>query len=154
NGERTFFQFSFEKTWEVKLRRELEKVDRYRHEIDAFTFITTQRVSGSKRDALASYVKDRFGWALTIYDREWLRPQLEEVHPHLARKYFGIEVVAPETVEISVEQISFKGPKAARKFYEQGEFDAAVVELRRWLEKHPADGNAWSNLAWCEYQQH
>jgi tetratricopeptide (TPR) repeat protein len=153
-GERTFFQFSYEKRWEAKLRRELRKVQSYRHEIDRYAFITTQRVSGAKRDELGQLVAKQFGWQLTIYDREWLRVQLEEVHPHLAKKYFALDVATATMVELDVAQPTFVGHAAARELYEREEYDAAAVVLRRWIREHPTDGDAWTVLAWCEYQQH
>lgn len=153
-GEQTFFQFSYEKRWEPKLRRELAKVRAYRHEIDRYAFITTQRVSGAKRDELAQLVAKQVGWQLTIYDREWLRVQLEEVHPHLAKKYFGLDIATTTVVDLVVAQPTFVGHAAARELYERGEYDAAGVTLRRWVREHATDGDAWTVLAWCEYQQH
>lgn len=151
SGERTFFQFTVEQRWESKLRRELEKVERYKHEIDVYGFITTQRVSGAKRDQLAKQMSEQYGWELTVFDREWLRVQLEEVHPELAKKYFGLDLTTATAIDLDVGRPA--GHAAARAFYDRGEYDAAAVELRRWLRKHPTDGHGWTVLAWCEYEQ-
>jgi tetratricopeptide (TPR) repeat protein len=151
SGERTFFQFTVERRWEPKLRLELEKVERYRHEIDVYGFITTHRVSGAKRDQLAKHVSERYGWELTVFDREWLRVQLEEVHPELAKKYFGLDLTSSTAIDLDIVRPA--GHAAARAFYDRGEYDASAVELRRWLRKHPTDGHGWTVLAWCEYEQ-
>src|SRR5689334_15526785 len=52
-GEVTFFQYSLEKTWETKLKRELKKVKENGHSISRYIFVTTQAVTGNKRDQLA-----------------------------------------------------------------------------------------------------
>ena len=41
-------------------------------------------------DRLRHQVNDNYGWELIIYEREWLRLQLEEAHRDLAEKYLGI----------------------------------------------------------------
>jgi len=108
--ERVFCQFSLDKRWEAKLRRELENVKtKYAHDIDVFLFVTSQEVSGQKHDKLLEEVAAKYGWRLDLRDRRWLRLQLEDSHRDLAKRYFDIDLDAPGApVDVSLEPSSMR----------------------------------------------
>src|SRR5258706_2741971 len=95
SGSVVFFQFSREERWERKLQKEARKIAKYGHSISALVFVTSRIVTGEKRDKLKKAFKKKFGWGLAIYEREWLRYQLEERHPDLAERHLGVTV--PQT---------------------------------------------------------
>jgi tetratricopeptide (TPR) repeat protein len=153
SGGVTFFQYSLEDRWENKLLRELQKVHENKHLIDIYVFVTSQKVTGEKRDKLRKIVADKYKWELYIYDREWLRHRLEEVHPDLAVKYhmsvnllpnkpFQLEVPAPSP-DSSIETMW--------KLYLEGDFEAASVEFKRFLTRNHNNLKVWQALVWCQY---
>ena len=82
-----FFQFSLEINWEKKLKRELKKLKESQHAFHQYIFVTSQKVTGNKRDHYKNFVKNEFGWEFEMFEREWLRIVLEEKYPNIANKY-------------------------------------------------------------------
>lgn len=152
SGEKTFFQFSLEDRWQGKLDRELDKVMRNSHDIDAFLFVTTASVTGTTRDKLAAQVKDTYGWNLEMRDREWLRLQLEEAHPDLAERHLGIKQPQHAPATPIVEMALLAGKQEGAALYNAGQCGPAAVALKAWLSTHPDDAPAWRALASCHYQ--
>ncbi|HYH05715.1 MAG TPA: tetratricopeptide repeat protein [Thermoanaerobaculia bacterium] len=154
SGERTFFQFSLADRWEQKLKDELAKVKRNKHDIDAFLFVTTASVTGTTRDRLSKWVKEQYGWRLEIRDREWLRLQLEEAHPDLAERHLGVPQAHHKTPAPSLELPPLISKSVAAELFNAGKYGPAAVALSEWLTGHPEDAAAWRALAACHYQQH
>jgi tetratricopeptide (TPR) repeat protein len=144
-GGITFFQYSIEKKWERKLREELDKVHTNRHVINFYVFVTTQSISGSKRDKLVPMAEAQYKWHLIIYDREWLRLRLEEVHPDLAAKYLGISVTSTSPVPLGN---SFE---RAWQLYLQHRYEAAAAEFHELLKRDGGNLRGWQALSWCQY---
>jgi tetratricopeptide (TPR) repeat protein len=153
SGERTFFQFSLADRWAAKLEDELAKVKRNGHDIDAYLFVTTGPVTGTKRDQLGAAVKEGYGWRLDMREREWLRLQLEEAHPDLAERHLGIpqahEQAGPSTVDLP----PLVARSAGAKLFNEGKYAHAAVALTDWLSTHADDARSWCALAACHYQQ-
>ncbi|MEW6378093.1 MAG: tetratricopeptide repeat protein [bacterium] len=153
-GGVTFFQYSLEKRWEVKVNRELKKVKENGHIIHFYVFVTSQKVTGEKRDKLAEITATTYEWQLLIYDREWLRHRLEEVHPDLAAKYLGITNVMGQKYPASKLKTTISQGKKNEKawqLYLQKEYEAAVVEFNGLLKKNDQDAITWHALAECQY---
>lgn len=153
-GGITFFQYSLEERWEGKLKRELEKVCKHDHKIDSYVFVTSRKVTGRKRDQLASIVANKYQWGLIIYDREWLRHRLEEVHPDLAAKYLAV----PESISIRkptrsepIPPAPDQGNEKAWVLFRQAEYEAASVEFKTLLKMNDKNVRLWQALAWCQY---
>jgi len=153
SGEKTFFQFSLADRWEKKLKDELEKVRRNGHDIDSFLFVTTAAVTGTTRDNLAKWVKEKYGWRLEIREREWLRLQLEEVYPDLAERHLGIPQAHHDTPQTPLDLPPLVSKSSATDLFNAGRFGPASVALADWVETHPDDAAAWRALASCHYQQ-
>jgi tetratricopeptide (TPR) repeat protein len=154
-GGTVFFQYSQEGRWGKKLSKELKKVQQNEHQIVAFVFVSSRSVSGAARDKLKTVVAKQYGWDLIIYEREWLRLQLEEAHPDLAAKYLGIEPTSYQSVS-PIQPKPPLGPedqeKKAWQLYRIEDYDGAAVEFKRWVSKHRNDLSAWNALAWCQFR--
>ena len=86
------FQFSLERDWKNKLRRDARKLANRRSEFSTFVFVTSQKARGVDVDSLKSEFLREYGWTLIVFSREWLRLQLEVAHPDLASRHLGIDV--------------------------------------------------------------
>ena len=153
SGERTFFQFSLADRWDAKLAEELAKVKRNGHDIDAYLFVTTGSITGTKRDQLRDDVKKSYGWRLETRDREWLRLQLEEAHPDLAERYLGILQAHHQVSPTPVDLPPLVGRSAGAKLFNAGKYAHAAVAFIEWLTTHADDAKSWCALASCHYQQ-
>lgn len=153
-GEAAFFQFSLVEDWRDKLRRDARKLADRDAEFSTLVFVTSQKARGVDVDSLATEVRQEYGWKLIVYSREWLRLQLEEAHPDLAKKYLGIEVPAwPGRLSAIVR---FSKPTDERLSeawvaLEAGAHERAAVELKDFLEEQPESALAWQALAWSQY---
>ena len=76
-GRRVVFQYSYQKTWQQKLRTELQKIKDKKLDPVRYVFVTNQRVADQQRTNLTKWVRDEYGWDLELYDQEWLRARLE-----------------------------------------------------------------------------
>jgi len=97
-----FFQFTLEKDWEKKLKRELIKLEEKQHVIHEYIFVTSQRVTGRRIDYYKERIFQKYGWDFSLYEREWLRIILEEKYPLLASKYLQIEIINDNNKEMKV----------------------------------------------------
>ncbi len=146
----TIFQFSLEDRWEKKLNRDAEKIRRHTPEARSLIFVTSQQVTGAKREKLASEFKLQFDFDLTVYDRHWIRIRLEESHGDLAKKYLGLEL--PRTIchsahlielsdydgELPPETFDGTSPELVR---------ASIIESTR---REPEVAGHWGQLAKIE----
>lgn len=67
------FQFSLEKKWEQKLSRDATKIAKGDSDVGEMVFVTSQKVTGVRKNQLRAEFKSKRRWELTIYDREWFR---------------------------------------------------------------------------------
>jgi tetratricopeptide (TPR) repeat protein len=153
SGEKTFFQFSLADRWEKKLQKELAKVKQNGHDIDAYLFVSTASITGTRTDQLSKIVSEEYGWRLEIREREWLRLQLEEVHPDLAERHLGIPQAHQQASATTIDLPPLAGKSDAAKLFNDGRYAAAAVALTEWLTVHSDDGTSWCALASCHYQQ-
>jgi tetratricopeptide (TPR) repeat protein len=153
NHDRTFFQYSLEKKWEDKLKREINKIKSYDQQIDSLVFVTSQNVSGYKRDKLEHEFSHEYECELIIFDREWLRLQLEEANKDLAQKYLGI----PADILITDPREGAKPSTPSKEHLEEawmlfisGDYEQAFPKLKRLLGTG-FDVDVWKGIAWCHY---
>ena len=150
-GERVVFQFSLEKKWEAKLRRELKRVRQHGHTINKFVFVTSQKVTGQARDKLKREVLHEFGWGLEIFDREWLRLQLEVAHPDLATHYLRVpEKPTQERLRPLVHVDLPEGYEPLRALLRAGRFDEAIPVIKAQIGTGER-AELWEALAWSYY---
>jgi tetratricopeptide (TPR) repeat protein len=153
-GCAAFFQFSLEQNWKVKLRRDARKLSDRRSEFSTLVFVTSRTARGVDVDALKKEFRQEYGWTLIVFSREWLRLQLEEAHPDLAKKHLDVDVLTlsqPSGViqfasDSMDEQLSSASARMAA-----GAYEPAIVELKAYLENHPESYSAWQALAWSHY---
>lgn len=93
-GERSgevIFQYSLEKEWRAKLRRELKKVKGNGFNPAKFVFVTNGKVTSSAWERLKGELEPEYGWEIDIRDQEWLRMKLESPeYVGLRRQYLGL----------------------------------------------------------------
>ena len=101
-----YFQYSLEKNWESKLKKEFKKITNSNKIISKYLFVTSQKVTGNKKDQWERLFIQKLGIELNIFDREWLRHRLEENHPDLAEKYLNIPLAEiPKFRTKTIEEI-------------------------------------------------
>jgi tetratricopeptide (TPR) repeat protein len=153
NSDRIFFQYSLDKKWESKLNREINKIKSYDQHINSLVFITSQNVSGDKRDKLEYKFSRDYECELIIFDREWLRLQLEEPSKDLARKYLGIPIdilFADAREGAKPSTPSNKKLDKAWELFIIGDYEQALPKLKGILGKG-FDVSVWKCIAWCHY---
>ena len=97
----TVFAYSVRKDWERKLNDDLKSVSRNAHKCDKFVFVFTSPISAKKFDDKKRLVKQKYGWALDIFDLERIAtlidnhyPDLISIHSnifHISSKIIGLE---------------------------------------------------------------
>src|SRR5438094_5424146 len=152
-GRAAFFQFSLEQDWKAKLNGDAQKLSGRRSEFSTLVFVTRRAARGIDVDSLKTKFREKYGWTLIVYSREWLRLQLEEPNADLAKKYLDVDASSPsqppgvvELAESMDERLSAASAKMAAKAY-----DAAIVELKAFLLNQPESDTARQALAWSHY---
>ena len=155
-GHPAYFQFSMEKDWKAKVRRDARTLESRKIEFDTFVFVTSQTARGIDTDALRSEFLQHYGWNLVVYGREWLRFQLEEKHPDLALRHLGVEVAHhfKESAAVFAPNATVDEQLAsAKSAVDAGEFDLGIAQLKRFLSHQPGSHTARQLLAWSYYRQ-
>lgn len=153
-GESCFFQFSMEGDWKAKVRRDVKKLIKGRFNPNYFVFVTSRKARGVDVDKLRNEFRENYNIELIVFSREWLRLQLEEAHPDLAQKYLNLDVSLQPTRFSKI--IALKKPPdtvlaLAWDAINAGAFERAAVELKEYLKDNPESSDAWSGLAWSQY---
>jgi tetratricopeptide (TPR) repeat protein len=156
-GHPAFFQFSKEEDWKRKLRRDAKKLTPRKSEFDTFVFVTSRKARGVDVDALRTEFRETLGWVLIVFGREWLRLQLEEAHPDLAVRYLGTDVLSSPLSPAAAVLFAEPGDlelKEINQMIEGEQADAAVIQLKRILERDPDRSEARQLLACAYYKIH
>lgn len=156
-GEATFFQFSKEEDWRGKIRRDSRRLASRGYEFLTLVFVTSRKARGIDKDKMRTEIHQAHGWDLLVFPREWIRHQLEEVHPDLAKKYLDIDV--PEWSVHLAARIRFEGSpeetaSSAWVALDAKEYERAIPDFRSLLDLNPERQDAWEALAWCQYCIH
>jgi tetratricopeptide (TPR) repeat protein len=155
-GHPAFFQFSLESDWKAKLRRDAKKLEPRRSDFDTLVFVTSQSARGIDVDALHKEFRERFGWNLFVYGREWLRFQLEEKHPDIALRHLGVKSsphFAESAVVLGLSDPLDEQLKAVKVAVDAEDFDFAIALLKKFLLNHPDSQEGRLLLAWSLYRQ-
>jgi tetratricopeptide (TPR) repeat protein len=156
-GHPAYFQFSIEKDWKVKLRKTAQKLVPRKSEFDTFVFVTSQKARGVDIDELKTEFRVEYGWTLVVFSREWLRHQLEEPNADLAVKYLGADVLdpplSPAATVLLTEPESWELTDINR-LIEGNQTDAAVLQLKKILERDPGRPVVSQLLAYAYYKMH
>lgn len=156
-AEKVFFQYTLERRWEPKIVKELGKVRRNGHLIDKYVFITRGSITGASRDKYTKSVLADYGWKLELFDREWLRHQLEEANPSLVSLYLHEASTPGDIVTWSLEVLPPPENLTVRSMWQslvRGNYESSIPSLRGFLKDGasivPKD-EVWAALAWCYY---
>lgn len=151
-GQRiTAFQFSLHKQWEAKLIRDASTIAEHRSDVAALVFVTTQSVTGAKQDTLALEIRDRHGWDLTIYSREWFRQRLGELHHDLAETYLGVSLAPTVGYAATQFELVALDDYANEELFRNTPHEVLRGILAARAQKEPQDPNHWYQLARIEY---
>lgn len=145
------FQFTLEKRWELKLWKDAGKIAKHRHEVGMLVFVTSRNVTGETQDSLQHAIRERYGWELRIYAREWLRARLAELHQDLAAKYLG--VVLPPTPGYAATQFEFTAldDEKENEIFRHTSPELLRATLAARTEREPNQPVHWYQLARIEY---
>lgn len=154
SGGAAFFQFSKAEDWRRKIRSDAGKLRDRGFEFSTLVFVTSRKARGVDIDQVTSEIRSKYGWDLIVFSREWLRLQLEEIYPDLAKKYLGIDV--PEWSAHLAAKLLFEGPQADGESrlwaaIQAKEYERAIPELKLLLDGNPERMDAWEALAWSQY---
>lgn len=75
-GRKIVFAYTVRSDWRKKLSHDCERVREMGHGPDVFVFVCTEALSASDKDFAHSFVSEKYGWALDLFDLERLRVQL------------------------------------------------------------------------------
>jgi tetratricopeptide (TPR) repeat protein len=145
------FQFSLDKKWEQKLSNDAATIATHCPEVVELVFVTSQKVTGAKKDQLRTEFKSRYGWELAVYDREWLRHRLGEQSQDLAKKYLSLDL--PPTICYAALQIELSDydEQAAREVFQQTNPELLRASILEATRKEPSIIDNWQRLAQFEY---
>lgn len=101
---------------------------------------------------LRDLVKKEYDWDLIIYEREWLRLQLEEVHKDIADKYLGIPATFYQNHIMNISTIPTQQEnKEIEELISKGKYEDAIPKLKRLMHESSDNEKLHIALAWCYY---
>lgn len=89
-GRRIIFAYTVRGDWEVKLKKDCNRVKEKNHDPSIFVFVCTEALNAAEKDSAHKLVSEKYGWALDLYDLERLRVQLVGPQRHLLAQHAGI----------------------------------------------------------------
>lgn len=145
------FQFSLNQRWESKLRKDAVQIVKHRPHISQLVYVTSRRVTGAKQDSLGVEFQSTHGCKLTIYEREWLRHRLGEVHHDLVTKYLGI-TLEPTPSSIALEfHLRELDDYATKEILDKTGLELLRATLAGRTKKEPRIAEHWYELARVEF---
>ena len=157
HGNVCFFQFSLRNDWKTKLREVVERLSERNYEFDTLVFVTSQKARGVDTDRFSEEFQEKYEWDLVVFSREWLRLQLEEAHPDLARKYLSVEFPGhiPEfLLSTGTNEDAPKELSKALQLLDSEEPERAASRLKQFVEQQPEASQGWYLRAVAQYQLH
>lgn len=145
------FQFSMEKKWEAKLRREVTKILNHCNTIERVVFVTNQPVTNEKQEKLRAELESSNSISLSIYEREWFRVRLEEVHLDLTKKHLGVELEV--TPSFHARRVVALGLRYETKdeLLEGTTVEDLKATFSKQVKADPSNRDAWKGLADVEF---
>lgn len=89
-GRNVGFAYTVRSDWRTKLASDCKRVREKGHGPDIFVFVTTESLSAPEKDFAYSFVAEKFGWTLDLFDMERLRAQLVGRLSHLIAQHPSI----------------------------------------------------------------
>jgi tetratricopeptide (TPR) repeat protein len=150
-GSVVAFQFSLQKEWERKLRKDAKTIAKHCPDAVEIVFVSSQEITGTKQDQLRAEFKAKRACDFTAYSREWLRHRLTEFHQDLTKKYLGLDL--PPTLghaAMSVDLLDLSEESFADTFRQTSPelVRASILESTR---KEPLHVSNWCRLAKIEF---
>lgn len=151
---RIAFQFSMEKRWESKLRRDIAKILGKCDTIERIVFVSSRSISVEKQDKLRQESSDSSGIGLEILDENWFRVRLEEEHVDLAKKHLGVTVEA--TPSFYAAQVKLYGltEENEKEMLRHTSPETLLATLTAQAKADTENASAWKGLAHVRYYLH
>lgn len=148
------FQFSLDKKWEPKLRRDIVKIRRECKTIEKIVFVSNRSITIEKQDHLRREFREREGLVLEILDEGWFRVRLEEEHVDLAKKHLGVTVEA--TPGFYASRVIMRGltDENQEEILRHTSPETLRATLRAQTVADPTNAGAWKGLAHVCYYLH
>jgi len=145
------FQFSLEKKWEAKLRKDFSKISVKCDSFRKLIFVTNRSVTIEKQDKLKSEFWESHQIHLEIFERGWFRVRLEEQHQDLALKHLGLKL--EPTPGFSAGQVALLGLDDENKVEILRHTSIATLKatFSSQVVAQPSNIDAWKGLAHVEY---
>lgn len=89
-GRKIAFAYTVRSDWRVKLASDCKRIHDKSHDPDVIVFVCTEALSASEKDFAPSFVAEKFGWTLDLFDLERLRVQLVGPQRHLIAQHPSI----------------------------------------------------------------
>jgi tetratricopeptide (TPR) repeat protein len=155
-GEVCFFQFTRQKDgWKSKLRDDAQRLHERGYDFDTLIFLISQKARGVDVDRLTEEIQADYGWDLIVFSREWLRLQLEEVYPDLAKKYLDVEVAERTPLLAMSDQFQESSEGEFSDLFallRSEKFEQAAGKLHQFTKQHPESSQGWYLRAITQYR--
>jgi hypothetical protein len=89
-GRRIVFAYTVRGDWEVKLKKDCNRVRALNHDPSIFVFVCTEALNAADKDRAHALVAKEYGWTLDLYDLERLRVLLVSPQRHLLAQHPSI----------------------------------------------------------------
>lgn len=89
-GRRIVFAYTVRGDWEVKLKKDCNRVRELNHDPSIFVFVCTEALNAADKDRAHAMVAKEYGWTLDLYDLERLRVLLVSPQRHLLAQHPSI----------------------------------------------------------------
>ena len=142
------FQFSMEKRWEPKLRRDIQKILIHCKTVKQIIFVSNQSITVSKQDKLRDEFLLEHEIRLSIFDEGWFRVRLEEDHIDLAEKHLGLQLKATPSTYASQVKLHGLTDENCKNLLRHTTPESLLATLSAQTNANPEDAKAWKGLAY------
>lgn len=152
HGVSTYFFYTRDRRSESKFKHDIAKIRKYGHEVSQIVVVTIQKITGAARKKWEEIAKE-YECEVRVHDEEWFILQLTS-NQNIA---VAAGILDPaEAIEFGPRRLSTVLPDGASEkgwaLFRRKEYEAALPELRRIVAEDKTNANAWSAIAWCQYQ--
>lgn len=90
SGRKICFAYSVRSDWRDKLRIDCRRMHDMGHSPDVLVFVSTQALAATEKDFAHSFVRDKYGWTLDLFDLERIRVEIVGAQRHLIAQHPSI----------------------------------------------------------------
>lgn len=90
SGRKVAFAYTVRSDWRAKLAHDCKRVHEMGHAPNVIVFVCTEPLSAPEKDFAYSFVAEKYGWTLDLFDLERLRVEFVGPQRHLIAQHAGI----------------------------------------------------------------